>query len=286
MRIIDNFGLSVRRTCSLVGIWRTSFSYKPKDNKPDEAIIRAKLKELADKRKRFGCPRLQVLLRREGFAINHKRTERIYKEEGLSIRIRRRRKMASTLRTEVPRPTHANHIWSMDFMKDALSSGRRLKVLPIIDEYTKKCFKIEVDTSINGVRVVRTLNDIALKEEGLPEIIIVDNGPEFIGRAVDEWAYKRGVKLFFITPGKPVENMYMESFNGKLRDECLNLHYFVGLDHAKQIIEDWRVDYNTERPHSSLDNLTPEEFIQKENEKMAAATNITTTSNTTLNSNT
>jgi putative transposase len=285
VRIIENFGLSVRKTCSLIGIWRTSFSYKPRQGNPDEAVIRAKLKELANKRKRFGCPRLHVLLLREGFIINHKRTERIYKEEGLSLRIKRRRKIASVLRTEVPRPTHPNHIWSMDFMKDALSSGRKLKVFPIIDEYTKKCFKIEVDTSINGVRVVRALNDIAL-QQGLPEIIIVDNGPEFIGKAVDEWAYRRGVKLFFITPGKPVENMYMESFNGKLRDECLNLHYFVSLDHARQVIEDWRVDYNTERPHSSLDNLTPEEFIQKENEKMAAATNITATLNTTLNSNT
>lgn len=285
MRIIDNFGLSARRTCSLVGIWRTSFFYKPRQNNPDEAVIRARLKEFADKRKRFGCPRLHVLLRREGFIINHKRTERIYKEEGLSLRIKRRRKIASVLRTEVPRPAHPNHIWSMDFMKDALSSGRKLKVLPIIDGYTKKCFKIEVDTSINGARVVRALNDIALKQ-GLPEIIIVDNGPEFIGKAVDEWAYRRGVKLFFITPGKPVENMYMESFNGKLRDECLNLHYFISLDHARQIIEEWRIDYNTERPHSSLDDLTPEEFIQKENERMAAATNITTTSNTTLNSNT
>jgi len=158
----------------------------------------------------------------------------------------------------------------MDFMKDALSTGRKLKVLPIIDEYTKKCFRIEVDTSITGLRVARILNEIALME-GLPGIIIVDNGPEFIGRALDNWAYERGVKLFFITPGKPVENMYMESFNGRLRDECLNEHWFMSLDHARQVIEDWRIDYNTERPHSSLDNLTPEEFIQKLKEKAPIA---------------
>lgn len=138
------------------------------------------------------------------------------------------------------------------------------------DEYTRKSFRIEADTSITGVRVVRILNETALKE-GLPEIIMIDNGPEFIGRALDEWAYRRGGKLFFITPGRPVENMYMESFNGRLRDECLNLHYFTSLDHARQVIEDWRVDYNTERPHSSLDNLTPEEFIRKLKEKTPTA---------------
>ena len=270
MYIIEYFGLSLRRACKLIKLSRTSFRYTPKDKSPDELTIRAKLKEIAQKRRRFGCPRLHVMLRREGFIINHKRTERLYKEEGLSLRIRRRRKMSSLLRTEVPRPTHSNHIWSMDFMKDALSTGRKLKVLPIIDEYTKKCFRIEVDTSINGLRVTRILNDIALIE-GLPEIIIIDNGPEFIGKALDEWAYRRGVKLFFITPGKPVENMYMESFNGRLRDECLNEHWFMSLDHARQIIEEWRIDYNTERPHSSLDNLTPEEFIQKLKEKTPAA---------------
>ena len=269
MYLIEYFGLALRRACRLIGLSRTSFRYKARE-KPDEAIIHARLKEHAQKRKRFGCPRLHVLLRRDGFVINHKRTERIYKEEGLLLRIRRRKKMASALRTEVPRPTHTNHIWSMDFMKDALSTGRKLKVLPIIDEYTKKCFRIEVDTSINGLRVTRILNDIALIE-GLPEIMIIDNGPEFIGKALDEWAYRRGVKLFFITPGKPVENMYMESFNGRLRDECLNEHWFMSLDHARQIIEEWRIDYNTERPHSSLDNLTPEEFIQKLKEKTPAA---------------
>lgn len=270
MYIIEGFGLSVRRACSLIGIWRTSFAYKPKGKGPEEAVIRARLKEHALRRRRFGCPRLHVMLRRDGFMINHKRTERMYGEEGLSLRRKRRKKTASALRAGVPRPMHPNHIWGMDFMMDALSDGRRLKVLPIVDEYTRKSFRIEVDTSITGVRVVRILNEIALKE-GLPEVIIIDNGPEFIGRALDEWAYRRGVKLFFITPGKPVENMYMESFNGRLRDECLNLHYFTSLDHARQVIEDWRVDYNTERPHSSLDNLTPEEFVQKLREKTPTA---------------
>lgn len=283
MNIIRDFGLSIRRGCRIIGLSRTSFAYKPKNNQLNE-IIRGRLKELAQKRRRFGCARLHVLLKREGFTINHKRTERIYKNEGLWLRIRRRRKMASTLRTEVPRPMHANHIWSMDFMKDALSNSRKLKVLPILDEYTRKCFRIEADISINGVRVCRVLSEIG-QQEGLPEIIIIDNGPEFIGKALDAWAYQRGIKLFFITPGKPVENAYIESFNGRLRDECLNEHWFLSVSQARDIIENWRIDYNTERPHSSLDNLTPEEFIQQEKEKLTAAGVAVTISNDAKNPN-
>lgn len=207
------------------------------------------------------------MLRREGFMINHKRTERIYREEGLSLRIRHRKKMASLLRSELPKPTHPNHIWSMDFMRDTLASGRAIKVLPIVDEYTRKCFRIEVDTSINGARLVRILSEIS-QYEGLPEIIIIDNGPEFISKALDAWAYERGVKLTFINPGKPIENAYIESFNGRLRDECLNDNWFLTLEQARGIIEEWRVDYNNERPHSSLGYLTPEEFIRQEKGKI------------------
>ena len=155
-------------------------------------------------------------------------------------------------------------------MLDALSDGRRLRVLTIVDDYSRKCHRIEVDTSINGVRVVRTLNEIAMTE-GLPEAITIDNGLEFIGKTLDAWAYQRGVKLNFIRPGKPVENAFIESFNGKLRDECLNEHWFTSIDHARQAIEEWRIDYNHDRPHSSLDNLTPEEFIQQEKQKTMAA---------------
>lgn len=183
MDIIQRFGLSIRRGCKIIGLPRTSFAYKPKNNQLNE-LIRQRLKELAQKRRRFGCVRLHVLLKREGFTINHKRTERIYRQEGLSLRIRRRRKMASLLRVELPKPERPNHIWSMDFMKDALGDGRKFKVLPILDEYTRKCFRIEVDTSINGIRVCRVLSEIS-QQETLPEIIIIDNGPEFIGRALD-----------------------------------------------------------------------------------------------------
>ena len=208
------------------------------------------------------------MLRREGFVINHKRTERIYKEEGLALRIRRRKKMAAIQRIEAPAPTRVNERWSMDFVSDALSSGRKIRALTMVDDYSRKCHRIEVDTSIGGQRVTRVLNEIA-QGEGLPELITIDNGPEFIGKALDAWAYQRGVKLNFIRPGKPVDNSFIESFNGKFRDECLNDHWFTSLDEARRIIEDWRVDYNNERPHTSLDNLTPEEFLVKEREKFS-----------------
>ena len=243
----------------------------------DDAPIRKRLKEIAEKRRRFGCARLHIMLRREGFVINHKRTERIYKEEGLALRIRRRKKMAAIQRSEAPSPTRVNERWSMDFVSDALSSGRKIRTLTIVDDYSRKCHRLEVDTSIGGQRVVRVLNEIAYGE-GLPELITIDNGPEFIGKALDAWAYQRGVKLNFIRPGKPVDNSFIESFNGKFRDECLNDHWFTSLDEARRIIEDWRVDYNNERPHTSLGDLTPEEFLAKEREKFSIGMPIETVS--------
>jgi putative transposase len=267
MHIVERFGLSIRRACKLIGLSRTSFHYRP-IVKPDEEVIRKRLKELAQTRRRFGCPRLHVMLRREGFMINHKRTERIYRQEGLILRIRRRKKLSSLLRTDIPKPDYHNHIWSMDFMRDSLANGRAIKILSIVDEYTRKCFRIEVDTSINGVRVTRVLTEIA-QMGNLPEIIIIDNGPEFISKALDAWSYQRGIKLTFIRPGKPVENAYIESFNGRFRDECLNENWFLTLEHARGIIEKWRIDYNNERPHSSLGYRTPEEFLRLANEKFS-----------------
>jgi putative transposase len=267
MQIIERFGLSIRHACRLIGLSRTTFRYKTVV-KPDEEPIRKRLKELAQTRRRFGCRRLHVMLRREGFKINHKRTERIYRQEGLILRIRRRKKMSAQLRTDIPKPSYPNHVWSMDFMRDNLASGRSIKVLSVVDEYSRKCFRIEVDTSINGVRVARILSEIS-QTEGLPEVIIIDNGPEFISKALDAWAYERGVKLTFIRPGKPVENAYIESFNGRFRDECLNENWFLSLEQARRIIEKWRIDYNCERPHSSLGYLTPDEFINQESRKFS-----------------
>lgn len=257
------FGLSVRQTCRLIDFSRNSFSYVPRPEGPDEQLVRSRLKELAQKRPRFGCPRLHVLLKREGIAINHKRTERLYQEEKLSLRRKTRRKRVATLRLELPKPAKPNQVWSMDFVSDMALSNRKIKALPVVDVYTKKCHRIEVDTSINGVRVCRVLDEVG-EREGLPEVIMIDNGPEFAGKALDEWAYRNGIKLQFIRPGKPVENAYIESFNGRLRDECLNEHWFMNLGHARRVIEEWRMDYNEIRPHSSLGYLTPEEFARKE----------------------
>lgn len=224
------------------------------------------MRELADTRRRFGCRRLHVLLKRERLVVNHKRTERIYREEHLSLRVRRRKKTASHGRVAIQEAQDVNELWAMDFLQDSLFDGRRTRVLAIIDMFTRECLRLEVDTSIRGQRVVAALSQIA-SMRGLPENIIVDNGPEFISNVLDAWAYERGVKLHFIRPGKPVDNAYMESFNGKFRDECLNQNWFMSLGHARQVIEEWRVDYNMVRPHSSLDDMTPIEFrLATENE--------------------
>ena len=202
---------------------------------------------------------LHKLLKREGLVANHKRTERIYREEGLSLRVRRRKKLASCGRVELQRPGKCNEQWAMDFVSDALSSGRRLRTLTVIDIYTRECLRIEVDTSITGARVTAVLGRIA-SFRGLPEYIYVDNGPEFISNALDQWAYDRGIKLHFIRPGRPVENAYIESFNGRFRDECLNQNWFASIEQARRIIEEWRMDYNQVRPHGSLGDMTPSEF--------------------------
>lgn len=193
--------------------------------------------------------------------VNHKRTERIYSEEGLSLRIRKRKKLASCGRVKLPLASQPNEQWAKDFMHDALSNGRRIRILTIIDTYTRECPRIEVDTSIGGGRVSEVLSRIA-SVRGLPEKIIVDHGPEFASNAMDAWAYERGVKLHFIRPGKLVDNAYIESFNGKFRDECLNQHWFMSLEHARRIIEEWGIDYNEERPHSSQGHLAPNQFMR------------------------
>ena len=194
--------------------------------------------------------------------MNHKRTERIYREERLSLRTRKRKKRASLLRVPIPAPERPNERWSMDFIHSRLANGRRFKSLTIVDDYSRESPAIEMDTSIPGARVVRVLD--RLKEtKGLPKVILTDNGPEFISKALDEWAYMNRVKLDFIDPGKPVQNAFIESFNGKFRDECLNEHWFLTLEEAKITIENWRIDYNEVRPHSSLDNLTPAEYAKQ-----------------------
>ena len=217
--------------------------------------------EIAEQRKRFGSPRLHILLKREGLVVNHKRTERIYREEGLTLRRKRRRKGAAGTRLVLPSPQKPNKRWSMDFVTDSIVTGRRFRALAIVDDYSRECPAIEVDTSLGGARVVSVLERLA-ETRGLPEVIITDNGPEFTGRHLDEWAFRKGVKLNFIRPSKPMENAFIESFNGRLRDECLNTNWFINLKHAKEVIEDWRIDYNEVRPHSALNHRTPVEYAK------------------------
>ena len=258
--IKDCFGLSDRRASHLTGLCRNTLRYKSKPN--TNMALRKRMKELAQRHRKFGSPRLHVLLKREGLVVNHKRTERIYKEEELSLRRRKRRRKASVIRIKPDAPTAPDQKWSMDFVHDQLANGRRLRCLTIVDDYTRECVAIEVDTSLNGQRVARVLDRLAYIR-GLPCVITVDNGPEFAGKVMDEWAYKNRLKLDFITPGKPIENAYIESFNGKFREECLNDNWFFTIWHARDIIDSWRADYNSKRPHSSLGFLTPDEYKEK-----------------------
>jgi putative transposase len=253
-----SLGLSIRKACVLVDLSRTVYAYQ--SQREDDTQLRQRLRDLAAQRKRFGSPRLHILLKRERLVINHKRTERLYREEGLALRKKRRRKGAAGARIVMPAPERPNQAWSMDFVTDSLVTGRRFRALTIVDAYSRECPTIEVDTSLGGRRVVGVLDRLG-ELRGLPEVITVDNGPEFAGKALDEWAYRKGIKLSFIRPGKPIENAFAESFNGRLRDECLNTNWFLSLKHARDTIEDWRKDYNTVRPHSALGGLAPEEFM-------------------------
>ena len=255
--IRESLGLSERKSCLLVNISVSAYRYLPKEDNDD--ALRQRLRELAGQRKRFGSPRLHIMLKRENLVVNHKRTERIYREEGLALRRKRRRKGAAGIRAVIPAAVRPNEHWSMDFVSDSIVTGRRFRALTIVDNYTRECPAIEVDTSLGGARVVNVLDRLAETRE-LPEVITIDNGPEFAGKVLDEWAYRKSIKLNFITPGKPVENAYAESFNGRLRDECLNTNWFLNLKQARNIIEDWRKDYNEVRPHSSLKNMTPMEY--------------------------
>jgi putative transposase len=225
---------------------------------PQEAL-RARIKELADQRKRWGYRMIHTVLRRQGWAVNRKRVQRLYREDGLAVRRRGKKRRSETPRPARPPLTGPNERWSMDFMSDTLSSGRRFRCLNIIDEYNRENVAIDVAHSIPAVRVIEVLEQLR-EEHGLPAVIVTDNGSEFTSRAFDTWAYAREIKIDYIQPGKPVQNAFIESFNGTFRDECLNMHWFVSLADAKRTIEQWRRDYNEVRPHSSLGGLTPLEY--------------------------
>jgi len=250
---------SQRRACRVARAARATVRYQAR--RPAQEPLRARLRELAAARPRFGYRRLTVLVRREQGAVNHKRVYRLYRLEGLAVRRRGRKRVARASRA-MPAASQPGQQWAMDFMQDSLASGRPFRTLNIVDLTTRECLAIEVDTSLPGARVVRVLAQLC-EVRGRPTTITMDNGPEFAGLALDAWAYKEGVQLDFIDPGKPTQNGHLESFNGKFRDECLNQHWFTDLDDARETIAAWREDYNAVRPHSALGNLTPLDFAER-----------------------
>ncbi len=246
--------MSERRACALVGADRTSMRYR--STKDDDAPVRERLRTLAGERRRFGYRRLHILLRREGITINRKKTQRIYREEGLKVRRRKGRRRAVGARAPVPVLALPNQRWSLDFVHDQLAGGRRFRVLNIVDDVTRECLAAVPDTSISGKRVVRELGDL-INRRGAPTTIVSDNGTELTSNAVPLWAGEAGIDWHYIAPGKPMQNGYVESFNGRMRDELLNETLFTSMAHARATIAAWVDDYNTERPHSSLGYATP-----------------------------
>jgi putative transposase len=255
---MEQHGLSERRACRLTGLARSTKRRVLASRGNDR--LRQRLCELARRRQRFGYRRLTELLRREGQAVNHKRIYRVYREEKLGLRrLRRHHSVRRLTAAEKKLAERMNQRWALDFVSDTLASGQTFRVLTVIDEYTRESLAIEVDTSLPAVRVIRILEQLN-EGRGRPEEILVDHGPEFVSRAMGAWCEQRNILLRFIDPGKPMQNGYVESFNGRLRDECLNGNWFLSLDQARNTIESWRCDYNEERPHSALDYRTPNEF--------------------------
>jgi putative transposase len=257
----EAYWVSERRACRVVGFCRTSHRYR--SHRKDDWALRLRIVEIAEAWVRYGYRRVHVLLRREGWRVNHKRTYRIYCEEGLHLRRRRPRRHTSgsrrMLRPEVERP---NACWSMDFVVDSLFDGHRFRALTIVDNYSRECLAIEAGQSLAGADVAGVVERL-VNDRGAPERIQCDNGTEFISRALDKWAYENGVTMDFSRPGKPMDNATIEPFNGSFRDECLNVNWFLSMEDAQEKIEKWRLDYNEFRPHSSLGDLTPRQFIDK-----------------------
>lgn len=254
----EGWSISERRSCKLATVQRSSVRYRKR--REEDPRLLARLLELAALYPRYGYPMLTKKLRREGNLVNEKRIRRLYLREGLKLRSKPRKKLVAAARRErAVVPETPNRRWSMDFMRDALSTGKVFRTLNVIDDGSREALRIEVDFSLTAERVARALDEIA-EERSYPEEIVVDNGPEFISKVLDAWAARHGVQLRFIRPGKPVENCYVESFNGTFRRDCLDAHWFEDLGHARRVIESWRHDYNHDRPHSGLGDLAPAEF--------------------------
>jgi putative transposase len=252
--------ISERRAVRFTGFARSTIRYRTA--RPPQDELRARIRAIAAERPRWGYRFIHEKLRREGWPVNRKRVQRLYREEGLAVRRRgkrRRSQLPRVVRAPLARP---NKRWNMDFLSDTLSSGRTFRCLTVVDEFSRECVAIYPSNSIPAVRVIEVLERVR-EERGLPEVIVTDSGSEFTSRAFDAWAYARGVRIDFIQPGKPVQNCFVESFNRTFRDDCLNMHWFLSMADAARTIEAWRVDYNEVRPHSSLGRLTPAEFRQQ-----------------------
>lgn len=256
------FQISQRRACNNLGIHRSSCRYQHRRDNQD--WLRRKVREVAAQRPHYGARRIHIMLRREGFRFNHKRIYRLYTEEGLTMRKYRAKKRASAKqRLEPVQLCGQNQLWSMDFIHSRLADGRPFRVLTLVDLHTRESPRLYTAPRMSGRDVIAVLDE-AIRQHGKPAAIRVDNGTEFTSNAVDQWAYKNGIKLDFTRPGKPTDNAHIESFNGKFRKECLNAHWFVSIDEAKCKVEEWRWDYNNNRPHSSLGDITPREFAARE----------------------
>lgn len=249
--------MSERRACRLVNLSRSTQRYRVRQQRDDG--LRQRLSELARQRQSFGYRRLTALLQREGHSANHKRVYRLYRDLGLALRRKRRHRVRAVVLPTKEQPFRPNQHWAMDFVSDSLANGQKFRAFTLVDQYTRECPAIEVDTSLPSLRVIRVLERLA-QERGLPEEISCDNGPEFVSRRLQAWCAQKGVLLRYIAPGKPMQNGYAESFNGRFREECLNMNWFLNLTDARRTIESWRQDYNEQRPHSALAYRTPQEF--------------------------
>ncbi len=253
--------MSARRACKLAQIVRGTWYYRSQAR--DQSALRMRIRDIANSRPRFGYERITIMLRREGWHVGRKHVHTLYCLEGLQLRMRtKRRKCVSLHRGPTPQPTGPNQYWAMDFVHDQLADGRKFRVLTVIDKWSRESVTLEVDFALNGDRVVAAFERLA-KQRPTPKAVTVDNGPEFTSKALDEWVYRHNVQLDFIRPGKPTENGMIESFNGRLRDECLNAQEFTSIDDARTKLAAWRTDYNEHRPHGSLGHLTPKEFIEQ-----------------------
>lgn len=254
----DHHAVSERQACRVIGADRSSMRYRHR--RGDDAGMRARLRELAGERRRFGYRRLHQLLAREGVRINRKKLRRLYREERLQVRRRGGRKRALGTRRPMTLPQGANQRWSLDFVSDTLSCGRRLRILAVVDDFTRECLCLVADTSLSGARVAREL-DALIARRGRPLMVVSDNGTELTSTAILRWSQDRDVEWHYIAPGKPQQNAFVESFNGRLRDECLNETLFTSLAHARAVLLAWQRDYNEVRPHSSLGGRAPAELM-------------------------